>query len=66
MLSAHEIATLLVLLQAPVELMAATPDVMALREVGLVQGVELEHGEVTSMFALTADGRAVLRALGAG
>jgi hypothetical protein len=66
MLSAHEIATLLLLLQAPVELMAATPDVMALREVGLVHGVESEQDEATSMFTLTADGRAVLRALGAG
>ncbi|WP_343056453.1 hypothetical protein [Paraburkholderia ultramafica] len=65
MLSAHEIATLLLLLQAPVEFMAATPDVMALREVGLVQGVESEQDGATSMFALTADGRALLRALGA-
>ncbi|MBC8748563.1 MULTISPECIES: hypothetical protein [Paraburkholderia] len=65
MLSAHEIATLLLLLQAPAELMAATPDVIALREVGLVQVVESEQGGATT-FALTADGSAVLRALGAG
>ncbi|MEW9586416.1 hypothetical protein [Paraburkholderia sp. DGU8] len=65
LLSTHEIATLLLLLQAPAELMAATPDVMALRDVGLVQGVESEQDGATPMFALTADGRAVLHALGA-
>jgi hypothetical protein len=64
MLSAHEIATLLLLLNAPVEMIAATPDVMALREVGLVQLVELEQGE--ARFALSAEGNAVLRVLGAG
>jgi hypothetical protein len=31
-LSAHEIATLLLLLHAPVDLIAATPDVISLRE----------------------------------
>jgi hypothetical protein len=64
MLTAHEIATLLLLLNAPVEVMAATPDVVALREVGLVQLVESEQGE--ARFALTAEGNAVLRVLGAG
>jgi hypothetical protein len=64
MLSAHEIATLLLLLSAPVEVMAATPDVMALREVGLVRLVAAEHGE--GKFVLTAEGNAVLRVLGAG
>jgi hypothetical protein len=64
MLSAHEIATLLLLLNAPVDMMAATPDVLALREVGLVQLVALEQGE--ARFALTAEGNAVLRVLGAG
>ena len=64
MLSAHEIATLLLLLNAPVDVMAATPDVMALREVGLVQLVASEQGE--ARFALTAEGNAVLRVLGAG
>jgi len=63
MLSAHEIATLLLLLNAPVEVMAATPDVMALREVGLVQLVS-ERGETRAV--LTAEGNAVLRVLGAG
>jgi hypothetical protein len=64
MLTAHEIATLLLLLNAPVEVMAATPDVAALQEVGLVQLVESEKGE--AMFALTVEGNAVLRVLGAG
>jgi hypothetical protein len=63
LLSAHEIAALLLLLNAPVELVAATPDVMALHEVGLVQLVASEIGEST--FALTAEGNAVLRVLGA-
>jgi hypothetical protein len=63
-LSAHELATLLLLLDAPVSPMAATPDVVALREVGLVQLVESDQGE--ARFALTAEGNAVLRVLGAG
>jgi hypothetical protein len=64
MLSAHEIAALLLLLNAPVEVMAATPDVMALREVGLVRLVACEYGE--GKFVLTAEGNAVLRVLRAG
>ena len=62
-LSAHEIATLLVLLQAPVEVMAATPDVVALRDAGLAQVVEAGPGKVS--FAITDEGNAVLRVLGA-
>jgi hypothetical protein len=63
-LSAHELAMLLVLLQAPVDVMAATPDVMALRDAGLAQMVESEHGK--ARFAITDEGNAVLRILGAG
>jgi hypothetical protein len=63
MLSAHEIAALLLLLNEPVAVMAATPDVMALREAGLVRLVASEHGE--GKFVLTAKGNAVLRVLGA-
>jgi hypothetical protein len=62
--SAHELATLLLLHDAPVALMAVTADVMALREVGLVQLVESEQGE--ARFALTVEGSVVLRVLGAG
>jgi hypothetical protein len=57
---AHEIATLLLLLNAPVDVMAATPDVLALHEVGLVQLIASEQGE--ARFALTAEGNAVARA----
>jgi len=62
-LSAHEIATLLRLHDAPIALLAVTPDVMALCEVGLVQLLESEQGH--ARFALTAKGNAVLRVLGA-
>ncbi|SDG22550.1 hypothetical protein [Paraburkholderia phenazinium] len=62
-LSAHEIATLLVLLQAPVDVMAATPDVAALRDAGLAQVVDAGPGNVR--FAITEEGNAVLRVLGA-
>jgi hypothetical protein len=41
----------------------ATPDVMALQEVGLVHLVASEDGDAT--FALTGDGKALLRVLGA-
>jgi hypothetical protein len=63
-LSAHELATLLLLLDAPDAPTAETPDVVTLCEVGLVQLVELEQGE--ARLALTAKGNAVLRVLGAG
>jgi hypothetical protein len=63
-LSAHELSTLLVLLQAPVAVMAATPDVMALREAGLAQLVD--SGQDKARFAITDEGNAVLRVLGAG
>jgi hypothetical protein len=62
-LSAHEIATLMVLLQAPVDAVAATPDVAALREAGLAQVVDAGQGKVS--FAITDEGNAVLRVLGA-
>jgi hypothetical protein len=62
-LSAHEIATLLLLLHAPVDLIAATPDVISLRESELVHLVQSEQGQ--TMFAITDKGNAVLRILGA-
>jgi hypothetical protein len=62
-LSAHELATLMVLLQAPVDVMAETPDVAALREAGLAQVVDAGQGKVS--FAITEQGNAVLRVLGA-
>jgi hypothetical protein len=63
-LSAHELATLLVLLQAPVDAMAATPDVMALRDAGFAQLVD--SGQGTATFAITDEGNTVLRILNAG
>lgn len=63
-LSAHELATLLVLLQAPVDVMTATPDVMALRDAGFAQLVDCGQG--TTRFAITDEGNAVLRILSAG
>ena len=63
-LSAHEIARLLLLFHAPLDLISATSDVVSLRESGLVHLVESEQGR--TMFAITDEGNAVLRALGAG
>lgn len=63
-LSAHELATLLVLLQAPCDAMAATPDVMALLEAGLAQLVDSGQGK--ARFAITDEGNAVLRILSTG
>ncbi|MFM0387589.1 hypothetical protein [Paraburkholderia dipogonis] len=63
-LSAHELAMLLVLLQAPCDVMAATPDVMALLEAGLAQLVDSGQGK--ARFAITDEGNAVLRVLDTG
>lgn len=63
-LSAHELATLLVLLQAPCDAMAATQDVMALRDAGFAKLVD--SGQGTARFAISDEGNAVLRVLGAG
>jgi len=62
-LSAHELATLLVLLQAPLDVMAATPDVAALQEAGLARVVDAGPGKTS--VAITDEGNAVLRVLGA-
>ncbi|WP_353556526.1 hypothetical protein [Paraburkholderia terrae] len=62
-MSAHEIATPLLLLHASVELIAATPDVISLRESELVHLVESEQGQ--TMFAITDKGNPVLRILDA-
>lgn len=60
-LSHHEIATLLLLLHAPVDL-AAKPEIPLLREAGLIEQVDAEQGDMR--FQLTADGNAILRELG--
>lgn len=60
-LSHHEIATLLLLLHAPVDL-SAKPEIPLLREAGLIEQVNAEQGD--TRFKLTEDGNAVLRGLG--
>lgn len=60
-LSHHEIATLLLLLHAPVDL-AAKPEIPMLKEAGLIEQVNTEQGD--TRFQLTEDGNAVLRGLG--
>ncbi len=60
-LSHHEIATLLLLLHAPVDL-AAKPEIPLLKEAGLIEQVNGEQGD--TRFKLTEDGNAVLRGLG--
>jgi hypothetical protein len=62
LLGHHEIATMLLLLHAPIDVMAATPDVASLSEYGYVEMVSPAPGE--SKFRLTEDGNSVLRGLG--
>ena len=60
--SHHEIATLLLLFHAPIDVMAATPDVASLQEYGYVEIVSPDMG--APKLRLTEDGNAVLRGLG--
>ncbi|MGT2476995.1 hypothetical protein [Paraburkholderia terrae] len=62
-LGAYEIATPLLLLHASVDLIAATSDVISLRESELVHLVESDQGQ--TMFPITDKGNAVLRILDA-
>ena len=59
LLSHHEIATLLVLLHAPIGA-NAKPELPALQEAGLVEMVKLDT-ETAPSFRLTEDGTAVLK-----
>jgi len=59
LLSAHEIGVLLLLSSAPVDLLSATADFLALRDAGLVQIIDTQ-------FELTDEGRMVLYRLGTG
>jgi len=61
-LSAHEMAALILLSQAPIDTMMRNPDLAALEREGLAALTKLESG--VSRFAVTREGRAVLRALG--
>jgi hypothetical protein len=63
-LSAHEMATLMLLRNAPIDIGKATPDVISLRRAHLVKLVEAEDGKLR--FVISANGNAVLRALEAG
>ncbi|QCP53780.1 hypothetical protein FAZ95_32755 [Trinickia violacea] len=62
LLSHHELATLLVLLHAPIDVMAK-PEIPMLQEAGLVEMVS--GTQERPRFQLTSEGNAVLRGLGA-
>lgn len=62
LLSHHEIATLLVLLHAPIGA-NAKPELPALQEAGLVEMIKLD-ADTSPRFRLTEDGTAVLKGLG--
>jgi hypothetical protein len=61
LLSHHELATLLLLLHAPIDA-SAKPEIPQLYEAGLVETVSSEAG--ASHIRLTSEGNAVLRGLG--
>lgn len=61
LLSHHELATLLLLLHAPIDAMAK-PEIPQLREAGLIEAVADDAG--VSRIRLTSEGNAVLRGLG--
>jgi hypothetical protein len=62
LLSHHELATLLLLLHAPIDV-NAKPEIPMLQEAGLVEQVTADSG--TQRFQLTPQGNAILRGLGA-
>ncbi|MBP0589256.1 hypothetical protein J8I87_05895 [Paraburkholderia sp. LEh10] len=61
LLSPHELATLLLLLHAPITAFAK-PEIPMLQEAGLVEAIASDAGE--SHIRLTPEGNAVLRGLG--
>lgn len=61
LLSHHELATLLLLLHAPVDAMAK-PEIPMLQEAGLVEQVVSDAG--SPRIRLTSEGNAILRGLG--
>ena len=61
LLSHHELATLLLLLHAPVDAMAK-PEIPMLQEAGLVESIASEAG--APRIRLTPEGNAILRGLG--
>ncbi|AOJ78806.1 hypothetical protein WM16_19645 [Burkholderia ubonensis] len=62
LLSHHEIATLLVLLHAPIGA-NAKPELPALQEAGLIEMIKLD-ADAQPSFRLTENGTAVLKGLG--
>jgi hypothetical protein len=62
LLSHHELATLLLLLHAPIDV-KAKPEIPMLQEAGLVEMVS--GTQDSPRFQLTSEGNAVLRGLGA-
>ena len=63
-LSAHEMATLLLLHHEPMDVAFATPDLVALQDAGLAHRVEPERD--SARFAITDEGEILLLALRAG
>ncbi|TDN63769.1 hypothetical protein [Paraburkholderia sp. BL10I2N1] len=61
LLSHHELATLLLLLHAPVDAMAK-PEIPILQKAGLVESVSSDAG--APRIRLTSEGNAILRGLG--
>ncbi len=61
LLSHHELATLLLLLHAPIDA-SAKPEIPQLHEAGLIETVSSDAGN--SHIRLTPEGNAVLRGLG--
>ncbi|MFM0042298.1 hypothetical protein PQQ52_21290 [Paraburkholderia sediminicola] len=61
LLSHHELATLLLLLHAPIDA-SAKPEIPQLHEAGLIETVSGDAG--ASHIRLTSEGNAVLRGLG--
>ncbi|WP_246174188.1 hypothetical protein [Paraburkholderia hayleyella] len=61
LLSHHELATMLLLLHAPIDA-AAKPEIPLLEEAGLVEMAQAETG--SPVIRLTPEGNAVLRGLG--
>jgi hypothetical protein len=61
LLSHHELATLLLLLHAPIDA-SAKPEIPQLHEAGLIETISGEAGD--AHFRLTPEGNAVLRGLG--
>jgi hypothetical protein len=63
LLSHHELATLLVLLHAPIDA-HAKPEISSLQEAGLVEQVPGDVAAGATQIRLTSEGNAVLQGLG--